>query len=68
MLLSHYHFISDYIVPPMVANLSVTNETESDTSVQVLVKWSEADFSVVSTNEAQNQLASFKIIFPLRIF
>ena len=41
-------FSLNFIVPPMVADLFVNNETESETSVEVFVEWEAVEFNVVS--------------------
>ena len=47
------------VVPPMVADLNVTNATESDTTVEVLVEWRGVDFDVVRLTDSCNAPSCF---------
>ena len=43
------YFVFFCVVPPMVADLTVTNNAiECATTVEVLVEWTDVDFNVVS--------------------
>ena len=47
VLFSFLYLIFIIIVPPAVDMFNVTNGTQSDTTIEVVVEWEEVEFDVV---------------------